>query len=267
MKYMTFNSSCAFAGVANMLLQFGIDVEDRQIALGMELPYLFDWNEKSYLAGPMLQEARWFNLYLNTLGFAMQETAVAKIDVMDYLRQCKTAMLGIHVSPKEKHAIVLKETDAEGFVFINNKWEQSDVSEKLCFSEKQLLERLDDMVMVAKIERSSVQFPDFLPLYHNSCAVLENLKKDIWTFCSTSKTKDELVNSMNCLFRPILLDAITMLELIEQDTLAECLRSIQKSFLNIVKTGKTVVLAEVLDLSELCLVIDEYSILIQKKMR
>lgn len=38
MKYMTFNSSCAFAGVANMLAAYGIDKEDREIALGMQLP-------------------------------------------------------------------------------------------------------------------------------------------------------------------------------------------------------------------------------------
>ena len=39
---MTFNSSCAFAGVANMLAAYGIDKEDREIALGMQLPYLFE---------------------------------------------------------------------------------------------------------------------------------------------------------------------------------------------------------------------------------
>ena len=33
MKYMTFNSSCAYAGVANMLECFGVDTQDRTIAL------------------------------------------------------------------------------------------------------------------------------------------------------------------------------------------------------------------------------------------
>jgi len=41
MKYMTFNSSCSYAGVANMLAQYGIDTYDRTIAQKMKLPYLF----------------------------------------------------------------------------------------------------------------------------------------------------------------------------------------------------------------------------------
>ena len=54
MKYMTFNSSCSYAGVANMLEQYGVDVEDRIIALGMKLPYLFAQEGGVYMAGPML---------------------------------------------------------------------------------------------------------------------------------------------------------------------------------------------------------------------
>ena len=42
MKYMTLNSSCAFAGVANLLEQYGVDIEDRDLCLGMKLPYLFE---------------------------------------------------------------------------------------------------------------------------------------------------------------------------------------------------------------------------------
>ena len=40
MKYMTFNSSCTYAGLANMLMERGIDVEDYEIALEMKLPFL-----------------------------------------------------------------------------------------------------------------------------------------------------------------------------------------------------------------------------------
>ncbi len=41
MKYMTFNASCAYAGLANIPERFGIETEDREIALAMGLPYLF----------------------------------------------------------------------------------------------------------------------------------------------------------------------------------------------------------------------------------
>lgn len=36
MKYMTFNNSCSFAGVANMLKDFSIDIEDYNLAIEME---------------------------------------------------------------------------------------------------------------------------------------------------------------------------------------------------------------------------------------
>ena len=40
-KYMTFNSSCSYAGLANMLLRYGVDTQDREIARDMKLPFLF----------------------------------------------------------------------------------------------------------------------------------------------------------------------------------------------------------------------------------
>ena len=73
MKYMTFNSACSFAGIANMLEQYGVDVTDREIALGMKLPYLFAYDEGAYVSGPMLQKEEWFNLYLNSIGFKLDQ--------------------------------------------------------------------------------------------------------------------------------------------------------------------------------------------------
>ena len=64
MKYMTFNSSCSYAGLANLLSFYGIDIEDRKIALEMDLPFLFDCEDGCYVSGPMLQGEKWFNLYL-----------------------------------------------------------------------------------------------------------------------------------------------------------------------------------------------------------
>ena len=57
-KYMTFNSSCSYAGLANMLLRYGVDTQDREIAMDMKLPFLFAYEEGEYRAGPMLQGAR-----------------------------------------------------------------------------------------------------------------------------------------------------------------------------------------------------------------
>lgn len=265
MKYMTFNSSCAFAGVANMLLRLGMDVEDWQIALGMQLPYLFDLQENVYSAGPMLQTADWFNLYLNTLGYAITETAVRKSDIPNYLHPCSTAMLGIRMSPKGKHAVVFSGMEKEKFQFINNKWQNTDVPETFCFSKEELTERLDDTVMVATIKEVPVSSPDFSDLFSRSCRVLEQYKIDIQTFCSTQKTKEELIGAMNTLFRATLLDGITMLELIGQEKVAEQFRLIQKPFINAIRERKPVVLGEKLNLQAWQAAVDQYIALIEDK--
>src|SRR5699024_12107989 len=106
MKYMTFNSSCAFAGVANMLAAYGIDKKNREIALGMQLPYLFEKEHNIYLGGPMLQASKWFNLYLPAVGFAMTEQHLSREEVPRYLSCRKTSMLGVFLTSQEKHAIV-----------------------------------------------------------------------------------------------------------------------------------------------------------------
>lgn len=51
MKYMTFNSSCSFAGIANMLERMGYAYEDYQVAAGMELPYIVARDNGGYIAG------------------------------------------------------------------------------------------------------------------------------------------------------------------------------------------------------------------------
>lgn len=266
MKYMTFNSSCSFAGVANMLSFHGVDTEDREIALGMKLPYLFDKEADTYLAGPMLQSKKWFDLYLNPLGLSMEERLVAREEVPQVLLREKTAMLGIHVSSRDKHAVVFVGTDNEKFRFCNNKWQHTDDPEELVLSKEELMSRLDETVMVASIVPAAAKAVDFQPLYRRSIAVLAELKKDIGTFCDVRKKPQEIIAAMNTLFRPVLLDGITMLELIEEEALSKKLRAVQAEFLTAIRAGKTVRLADVMHLDNLLDALDKYCRLIGKQM-
>ena len=56
-----------------MLEQYGVDATDCSIAMSMKLPYLFSCKDGVYMAGPMLQSAEWFNLFLHPIGFEMIE--------------------------------------------------------------------------------------------------------------------------------------------------------------------------------------------------
>lgn len=92
-KYMTFNSSCSYAGLANMLLRYGVDTQDREIARDMKLPFLFACEEDEYRAGPMLQGAQWFNLYLHPRGLGNAGDRGTDQALAAYLRPQRTAML------------------------------------------------------------------------------------------------------------------------------------------------------------------------------
>lgn len=230
MKYMTFRASCSFAGIANMLAQFGVDTEDRTIALGMGLPWLFARENGSYLAGPMLQSARWFNLYLHPIGFHLEEQPIPRSQAAEYLRRMNCAMLGLHTG-SGKHAVVYLGEDHGLLRFLNNKWENSDEPEEFTLSEQELCKRTDDPVMIASLRPIQPKQEDPVPLRRKSCMILRENLADIQKICEHPATVRELRGNMDSLFRALLLDAITMLELIGEEALASQFTRLQVALL------------------------------------
>ena len=268
MKYMTFNSSCAFAGVANMLAVCGIDKEDWEIALGMQLPYLFEKEHNIYLGGPMLQSAKWFNLYLPSIGFAMTEKNLSRKEVPSYLSTQKTAMMGVFLASQEKHAIVYQGQRGKRFLFWNNKWQGSDDPNQFRWTADEIIRRLDQDVMVAGLQPVpvvAITNSVFQPLYQHSCQVLAELKEELRAFCETKHSRNEIGAALNTLFRPILLDGITMLELLQRWDLTEPLRDVQKELLEVRRIEGAVLLSERIDMGQLMEGIDAYITLIREK--
>lgn len=241
MKYMTFNSSCSYAGIANMLEQYGFDTEDYQIALEMKLPYLFVYEEGVYLAGPSLQSARWFNLFLKPHGFELTEKAVPREQVCTYLEGQKCAMLGIHVSENSKHAVIYTRKDGDRYFFINNRHQQSPEPESFVFSETELLEKLDETVVVGTLNRCEAEKINYQPLFLASLETVDKLWQEIQTVCGQEKEPQKLISLLNPLFRPFLLDGISMLMLLGEDELCAEFTHIQQLFLKALRSGKTAV--------------------------
>ena len=264
MKYMTFNSSCSYAGVANMLAQYGVDTDDRTIAQKMMLPYLFAKVDGAYLSGPMLQSADWFNLYLHPIGYNMLENRAEREQIPSTLLNTKTAMLGLRVSPQSKHAVVYQGMDNGNYRFLNNKWQHTDEPEQLLLSEAELLSRLDDDVIVAALEPTPCKTVDFEPLFKQSIQTLDELKHDILSFCTSEQTPQAIKAAMNTLFRAILLDGLTMIELCAETALAEKLRIVQSEFMTAVKKNTTVILSEGISVDLLVEAIEEYTHLIER---
>ena len=268
MKYMTFNSSCSYAGIANMLEQYGIETDDKSIAVAMNLPFLFSHSNGVYLSGPMLQTAEWFDLYLNPIGYQMIEKAVSADSIDEYLKIQKTAMLGIHLGEAGKHAVVYTGTDSDSYVFINNKWENDSSPSEIRLTREELQERIETEVMVATLRPISPKSINFTPKLQGSIFVLRKNLEEIITICDTEETVANLRLKLNTLFRPLFLDGITMLNLIGETNLAQDFTSLQQELLGALRQEpqKKFTLKEYLSISKLQMAVEAYIKLIIKVM-
>lgn len=238
MKYMTFNSSCSYAGIANMLEQYGIDTTDREIALGMKLPYLFVYDDGTYVSGPMLQKAEWFDIYLNSIGFQLIEKKILADKVVDYLKDQKTAMLGIKMENAGKHAIVYIGMEADELIFINNKWEKEAVPSEIKFAEEELREKIDAEVVVAILQTINATKVSMIDKLEESLVVLQANVSEIIELCNKEVTVEHLQSKLNTLFRPLFLDGITMLNLIGETEFADEWKVMQGNLLGAIRADK-----------------------------
>ena len=78
MKHMHFKASCSYAALAAIMELNGVDTEDYKIALEIKLPWLFSKEDGAYISGPMLQRAKWFNLWLAPRGYRLVEEIVER---------------------------------------------------------------------------------------------------------------------------------------------------------------------------------------------
>jgi len=267
MKYMHFNSSCPYAGMANMLELQGFETEDYKIARDMGLPYFlrYDKESKSYQAGPMLQSAEWFNLYLKPRGFCYIEQYISREEVLQTLNP--GSMLGIWVTPQSKHAVVFLGEENGVYRFLNNKWENSEEPDYLELSAEECLNRLPEQIVVGHLERCEAEEVDLLPYYEESLANWDKLRKELQQFVLEIQSPQVLRESMNKLFRVLLLDGLSMVKLLKEQELAECLEDLQKKYLGAVRKNGAVRLADEFDCGELDRGIDGLLKLTKEQLR
>jgi len=267
MKYMTFNSSCSYAGLANMLSILGIDTEDRNIALEMGLPYFFTYEDGAFLAGPSLQTAQWFNLYLNPRGFELIEQFIPRADIPNYLHSANTAMLGLHIKNTGKHAVVFTGMKSESFWFLNNKWAHDPSAESFTLSESALIEAVDDPCIVATLRPIDPCIVSIRNLLEASCATLEQYNQELHRVCDETRPIGELRSLLNPLFRALLLDGITMLALLGEDQLVADLTTVQAALLRALRSDSSQLrLADHLDMDIIDASIHNYQSIIQSQL-
>lgn len=266
MKYMTFRSSCSYAGLANLLSLRGIDTEDRAIALKMGLPYLFAYEDGQYLSGPMLQGAKWFNLYLHPIGFTFTENQLSREETGCYLLAHSPAMLGLRVTPTSKHAVICTGSREGKYYFLNNKHQSSPEPASLRLKESEFLSRLDETVTIGVLKRTEPVPVDLRSCLEQSLNTIRSLQSALTAFCSREESPAARQQAMETLFRPILLDGVTMLELLEEEQLASSLRTVRTQFMKTVKEARPLILSSHLDMSLLTNAMTEYAQLIAAEM-
>jgi hypothetical protein len=266
---MSFNNSCSFAGLANLLAEKGIDTEDYKIALGMRLPYMLDKEGESYLSGPMLQTKDWFHLYLAPLGFELDEKFLKKQDVIPYIRKAAPAMIGVQIRSGVRHAVVYVGEDSGKMRFLNNKRKDSADPDDYLWTEAEFLEKIDrDITVAGCLAQTEKQFPDFAPRYERSLLVLDELQKDVNAVCKRAMDHETLCNYQETLFRAVLLDNIAVLKLTPEALLVEQFEKVQRQYLAALRTQQeTVVLAEYMDMGLLNEAIDGWRNVIHREKR
>lgn len=246
-----------------MLESYGVNVEDRQIALDMKLPCLFSHENGAYCSGPMLQTAKWFNLYLKPRGFLMTETRLLREEVCSFLADVRPAMLSIAFSQRGKHAVVYTGMEGDRYRFLNNKHKSSSDPELIYLTQEELLPLLNDSVSVAVLQKGLPTPLDLKPYLQESADTLLKLKQDINAFCNREQTPQALRTAQTTLFRAILLDGITMLELLENDEPLKTLKSVQGELLTALKENIPLTLADRLSMHRFESAIDAYRELIK----
>ncbi len=269
MKYMTFNSSCSYAGIANMLEQYGYDTSDASIALTIKLPYMFACCDGVYLSGPMLQGAQWFDLFLNPIGFQLLEKPICADDLANYLKSQKTAMLGINTELGGKHAVIYIGTEANHLVFLNNKWETEESPNEIRLTEAELIQVVDPQVVVATLEQVSPKKVCFTERLQQSIAVLQSNVSEIVEISHKEESVENLRQKLNTLFRPLFLDGITMLNLIGETALSESFVKLQSDLLRALRqpSKQAVCLKEYISIDNLQVSAEKYLDLIMLELK
>ena len=264
-KYMHFHASCSYCALAAMLETMGIETEDAQIAREMKLPWLFTKEGDTYLSGPMLQGKKWFDLWLNPRGFAFSETVIAREALTSTLQQVHfPVMLGLQTQ-YGKHAAVFLRYDGV-YHFFNPTHEGSDERTELSLSEDELLQSVDSVVMLGQFSRAVPNVQRLTPLLQESILVLRENVEEIEKYASIPHAPEDYLPAMNRLFRPLLLDGISMLQLTGETALVLGFSALQRNLMDFLRSPRVSVLSASLSLETLHTLSEQYVQLIKKQL-
>ena len=173
-------------------------------------------------------------------------------------------MLGIQ-TPQGKHAVVFTEYDGANR-FLNPTREHSVEQTELSFSEEELLALVDQETMVGTLIPAEAEPQLLTPYLTDSISVIRENCAAIEAFAAEKHDPNVYFPMMNSLFRPLLLDGITMLELAGETDLAQEFTALQKQFMAFLRGTREEALRETLSTDSLHDLTEQYASLIEQQI-
>lgn len=129
------------------------------------------------------------------------------------------------------------------------------------------MNRIGSSAMVATLQKINPQIVDQYSKFADSISVILQNLAEIKSVCSRQETVGALRSMLKTLFRPLLLDGISMLGLLGEVELADKFSHIRNTFLNVLRQdpGSKVVLGDYFSITEFESLVFEYVRLITKE--
>lgn len=230
MKYITFPGSGLLTGLATMLSSLGYETDAKQIAFGMEMPWLFLNKDGRYYAGPQLFQPEWVNLYLNSLGIQLNMQHLSPKDVPAFLRAHAPVMLPLAVTPDSIHPVVFTGYQDKRYSFLNIKKAASPEPDAFSLSADMLRRRMKADVTAYTLEACERRSADFTPLLRASLTSLSQYQGELLKICTKTLSRETFSDLKQPFLRALLQDTYPMALLLEDPMLTEYLRELNHRY-------------------------------------
>lgn len=125
-------------------------------------------------------------------------------------------------------------------------------------AQNDFLHRVVSAAVVGCVHPALPQTVDLMPIKEASALILQKNVEAIVRFTASEHPPEDYLTVMNTLFRPLLLDGITMMELAGKQDLADKLRSLQANLLAFLHGNRSGKLCDSLSLPDLQLAAKDY---------
>lgn len=204
MKYVSITNGGMLAATAALLFRNGIDVEDRDIAIGMEAPYLFAFQSDRYCAGKALYTPSYLNNYLVPKGFSLNLESLPRAEAIQRMTDNEAVVLPLRIQTQIIHPVLFTDYDHCAFHFDNIKMKISPEPDTLVLTKQMLQHRLSERVSLYTLKRCEPTPFNPIPILVESLDTLDQFYFDIRAWYRKKIYPDALIKLRHTHLDPLL---------------------------------------------------------------